>query len=345
MKDQYGRTIDYMRISITDRCNLRCRYCMPDGVELVSMGEILTYEEIERICGAAASEGIRKLKITGGEPLVRLGCVGLIGKLKKIPGIEQVTLTTNGVLLEEYAEGLAQAGLDGVNISLDSLNRERYQWITGRDELDRVLKSIEAALEIGLKTKINVVLQKEVNEPEWESLVEMAKKKPLDVRFIEMMPIGYGKAFHPVSNEEILRMLREKYPQLKSDERVHGNGPAQYYKIPEFQGSIGFISAIHGKFCGNCNRIRLTSQGELKPCLCYGESYDLRTALRGSYVEKEGSTGKEVSVLSEDTRECEENLKGVREIIREAVTRKPKQHCFEQLQNITEEKRMVQIGG
>lgn len=327
MKDQYGRTIDYMRISITDRCNLRCRYCMPDGVELVSMGEILTYEEIERVCRAAALEGIKKFKITGGEPLVRKGCVDFVKRLKEIPGIEQVTLTTNGVILGEYAKELAKAGLDGVNISLDSLDAGHYQWITGRDELGSVLKGIEAALDNGLKTKINVVLQKEINETEWEPLAELAKEKPLDVRFIEMMPIGYGKAFSPVYNEELLQMLRKKYPQLKSDSTVHGNGPAQYIKIPGFKGSIGFISAIHGKFCKDCNRIRLTSQGELKPCLCYGESYDLREALRRGCAESE------------------ENLKGIREILREAVTRKPKQHCFDQLKNITEEKRMVQIGG
>lgn len=324
MKDQYGRTIDYMRISITDRCNLRCRYCMPDGVELVSMGEILTYEEIERICRAAALEGIRKLKITGGEPLVRKSCVDLVKRLKAIPGIEQVTLTTNGVILEEYAEELAEAGLDGVNISLDSLDAGRYEWITGRNALGNVWKGINRALEKGLKTKINVVLQKGKNETEREALAELSKERPLDVRFIEMMPIGYGKEFRPVYNEEILQMLQEKYPDLMPDGSVHGNGPAQYYKIPGFCGSIGFISAIHGKFCANCNRIRLTSQGELKPCLCYGESYDLRGALRG------GSEG---------------NLKDIREIIQKAVTQKPKQHCFEQIQNITEEKRMVQIGG
>lgn len=324
MKDQYGRTIDYMRISITDRCNLRCRYCMPEGVDLVSMGEILTYEEIERICQAAALEGIRKLKITGGEPLVRKGCTGLIRRLKEIPGIEQVTLTTNGVLLKEYAEELAQAGLDGINISLDSLDRERYRWITGRDELHKVLHGLEASLSAGLKTKINVVLQRDINENEWESLAELAKAYPVDVRFIEMMPIGYGKQFEPVYNEDLVRMLREKEPELERDNLVHGNGPAQYCRIPGYQGSIGFISAIHGKFCGSCNRIRLTSQGELKPCLCYGDSYDLRQALRTA----EGS--------------CVEPL---REILREVIAKKPKQHCFESLKEITEDKRMVQIGG
>ena len=151
MKDQYGRNIDYMRISITDRCNLRCRYCMPDGVELVPMGEILTYEEIERICRAAAQEGICKLKITGGEPLVRKGCVDFIEKLKAIPGIEQVTLTTNGILLGQYAAQLAEIGLDGVNISLDSLDEERYRQITGRDELEEGSSRCEKRLERRIK--------------------------------------------------------------------------------------------------------------------------------------------------------------------------------------------------
>lgn len=328
MKDQFGRTIDYMRISITDRCNLRCRYCMPEGVELVSMGELLTYEEIEQISQVAAQEGIRKLKITGGEPFVRKDCVELIARLKAIPGIEQVTVTTNGVLLGKYAQELADIKLDGVNISLDSRVRERYEWITGRDELMQVMEGLQAALAAGLKTKINVVLQKQMNENEWLSLAELAKEFPVDVRFIEMMPIGYGRQFEPISNEELLLKFQEQFPQMKPDERIHGNGPAQYYKIPGYQGSIGFISAIHGKFCGTCNRIRLTAQGELKPCLCYGESYDLRKALRrNSACESENITD------------------GIRAILREAIWGKPEQHCFEQLQKITEEKRMVQIGG
>ena len=195
MKDQFGRTIDYMRISITDRCNLRCRYCMPLGIELVSMGELLTYEEIEQISQVAAQEGIRKLKITGGEPFVRKGCVELIARLKAIPGIEQVTLTTNGVLLSKYAQELADIKLDGVNISLDSRIRERYQWITGRDELMQVMEGLQTALAVDLKVKINAVLQNQMNENEWLSLAELAEEFPVDVRFIEMMPIGYGRQF------------------------------------------------------------------------------------------------------------------------------------------------------
>ena len=185
MKDQYGRIIDYMRISITDRCNLRCRYCMPEGVELVPMKNILSYEEIEMVCQAAAKAGIRKFKITGGEPLVRLGSPELIGKIMKIPGVEQVTMTTNGVLLSKYLPELLKNGLDAVNISLDTLIPEKYQEITGADELERVRKSIFMAEKSEIRVKINTVLQKGVNDEEWKSLAELAKKNKLDVRFIE----------------------------------------------------------------------------------------------------------------------------------------------------------------
>lgn len=325
MRDQYGRTVDYMRVSITDRCNLRCRYCMPEGIELVPMEEILTYEEIERICTAAAKVGIRKLKITGGEPLVRLGCAELIGRLKRIPGMEQVTLTTNGVLLKEQLPDLKAAGLDAVNISLDSLDRERYREITGRDQLPLVLEGIEAVLESGIAAKVNSVLLKSVNEKEWEDLAGLAERYPLDVRFIEMMPIGYGRQFEAVSNEEIRKKLELRYPEMTADERKHGNGPAQYYRIPGFQGSVGFISAIHGKFCESCNRIRLTAQGLLKPCLCYGETYDLRRALR---MEKK-----------------EESEYLLQKQIQNAVAGKPEAHCFEEIPEITEDRKMVQIGG
>ena len=177
MKDQYGRIIDYMRISITDRCNLRCRYCMPEGVELVPMKNILSYEEIEMVCQAAAKAGIRKFKITGGEPLVRLGSPELIGKIKKIPGVEQVTMTTNGVLLSKYLPELLKNGLDAVNISLDTLDRERYQVITGRDELFRVLESVDQAVDAGIPVKINSVLQKGMNEDEFLALARLTLEK------------------------------------------------------------------------------------------------------------------------------------------------------------------------
>ncbi|MEE1086594.1 MAG: GTP 3',8-cyclase MoaA [Schaedlerella sp.] len=322
MLDQYGRNIDYLRISITDRCNLRCRYCMPDGVELKQMEEILTYEEIETICRMAAQIGIKKIKVTGGEPLVRRGCTEFIGKLKAIPGIEQVTLTTNGVLLKEHLEELVTNGLDAMNISLDSLNADTYRKITGRDELHRVLDSILEAVKTGIRIKINAVLQKDTNGTEWESLIALAKENPIDVRFIEMMPIGYGKQFEPVYNEELLSMLKKRYPEVQKDCKIHGNGPAVYYKIPGFQGSIGFISAIHGKFCDQCNRIRLTAEGRLKPCLCYGEGIDLKEALRSEKREEE-----------------------ITQLLKRTIEKKPKQHCFEMIEEITEKTAMIGIGG
>ena len=321
MKDQYGRIIDYMRISITDRCNLRCRYCMPEGVELVPMKNILSYEEIEMVCQAAAKAGIRKFKITGGEPLVRLGSPELIGKIKKIPGVEQVTMTTNGVLLSKYLPELLKNGLDAVNISLDTLDRERYQVITGRDELFRVLESVDQAVDAGIPVKINSVLQKGMNEDEFLALARLTLEKKLDVRFIEMMPIGKGRECDGISNDDLLREIQKQYPGVCKDDRVHGNGPAVYYHIPGFVGSVGFISAIHGVFCSNCNRIRMTATGELKPCLCYRDTMSVKDAAR----------------YGTDS--------DIREKLQEAIQMKPKQHCFDVEEDITEQHKMVQIGG
>ncbi len=333
MQDFYGRSIDYMRVSITDRCNLRCRYCMPDDIQLDQMKEILTYEEIEEICRAAAELGIRKLKVTGGEPLVRKGCPKLIGRLKQIPGIEQVTLTTNGVLLKKYLPELQKNGIDAVNVSLDTLDREHYAQITGQDVLEDVQEGIRLAVEKGIRVKINSVLIPGLNEGSWEELIRMAEEYPVDVRFIEMMPIGYGKAYRAVDNGTLLRQLQDHYPDIRPDGKTHGNGPAVYYYIPGFQGSIGFISAVHGRFCGSCNRIRLTSMGNCKPCLCYEDSVDLRRILRG---ESEGSETEGAQAVRRELL-----LDG----IRQAISMKPKQHCFEALSHITEVKQMVQIGG
>ena len=323
MRDGFGREIDYMRISVTDRCNLRCRYCMPDGVPLTSMEKILTFEEIKLVCQAAVSLGITRFKITGGEPLVRLGCPQLAGMIKVIPGTEQVTLTTNGILLERYLGELAENGLDAVNISLDTMKRSVYEQITGYDGLEAVKSGIEAAVETGMKVKINCVPQSGVNDDEWEDFVCLTKDSRVDVRFIEMMPIGYGKKCAGMSGDEILRRIREKYPDIEKDDSVHGNGPAVYYRLPGAKGSVGFISAIHGKFCGSCNRIRMTAEGELKPCLCYNDSVDIREALR--------------------TPGCSEEQ--IREQIRKAVLGKPQMHCFERADQMSEERKMSQIGG
>ena len=259
MKDRYNRTIDYMRISITDRCNLRCTYCMPQEITLTSMENILTYEEILRICNAAVELGITRFKVTGGEPLVRKGCVTLIREMKRIPGIEQVTMTTNGVLLGQYLEELISAGIDGINISLDTLDADRYERITGKNELSAVMENIGRAINSGIRVKLNAVLQNGVNEDEWEHIALLARMNRLDVRFIEMMPIGFGKNCRGVSGRELFEKMKTRWPDLETVEDIHGNGPAVYYHVPGWKGSIGLINAIHGKFCASCNRIRLTS--------------------------------------------------------------------------------------
>ena len=325
MKDQYQRNIDYMRVSVTDRCNLRCRYCMPKDIELLPMEEILSFEEILEIIHQAASLGIRKIKITGGEPLVRKNCTGLIAKIRETEGIEKVTLTTNGILLPEYIEDLKAAGIDGINISLDTLRKDRFQEITGFDALDQVLAGIDASLNAGIRTKINTVLQKGVNDGEWQDLMLLAKDRPLDVRFIEMMPIGYGAVSTGVSDIELRSKIRELYPGTEEDHTVHGNGPAVYVRIPGFCGGVGFIAAINEKFCKDCNRIRLTSAGRIKPCLCYGDSFDLREILR--------------------TKEGPERDALLKETLQKAITYKPKEHCFEAKSSVTEKKKMSQIGG
>ena len=320
MKDYLGREIDYMRISITDRCNLRCKYCMPVPIHKVSMEEILSFDEIVDVCKIAAELGIKYIKITGGEPLVRRRCPMLVKMIKDIPGIEKVTLTTNGVLLKEEIDGLVEAGLDAVNISLDTVKPELFHEITGFDKFEHVIEGIESALAKNLRVKINSVLMEGMNAEEWHDLILLAKKYPLDVRFIEMMPIGYGKTNKGISNETLKELLAEEYTLIK-DNRKHGFGPAEYYNIEGFKGSIGFISAIHGKFCKDCNRIRLTSTGFLKPCLCYGDGAELKPVLRNG------------------------NLREVKDLMKEIIQNKPREHCFENDKEITETKEMVDIGG
>ena len=335
MIDSFGRNIDYMRISITDRCNLRCRYCMPDGVEWLPMADILSYEEIGRVCRAAARLGIRHLKITGGEPLVRKGCPELIGSLKTIPGIEAVTITTNGILLEQHLDRLKLAGVDGINVSLDTLDRRQFADLTGFDRLDQVLSGIRRAVDAGFKVKVNAVSLKLDRDGDgsygWERLAGLAREYPLDVRFIEMMPIGYGKQFETVDHQKLLEQMRQVFPDMETDTAKHGFGPAVYYRVPGFQGSLGLISAIHGKFCGQCNRVRLTSTGYLKTCLCYEDGVDLRPVLRGADAGAEDGPdggGQELCRVMEQT-----------------IYGKPGAHCFEEPERITEGHNMSSIGG
>jgi cyclic pyranopterin phosphate synthase len=257
---------------------------------------------------------------------VRRGCCELIAKLKAVPGIEKVTLTTNGVLLSGYLEELQAAGVDGINVSLDTTDSTRYEAITGADRMETVLESIRKAAQTKIPVKINAVALPELSS-EWEGLLAIAEKEPVDVRFIELMPIGYGKQTASVSNEQLLAQICRKYPALAPDERRHGYGPAVYYRIPGFAGSVGFISAIHGKFCESCNRVRLTAQGYLKTCLCYDDGVDLRNILRG---------GNGADIRTEEA---------VARAIAGEITKKPAAHCFDKPEQITEQQNMVRIGG
>ena len=323
MLDRYGRVINYLRISVTDRCNLRCCYCMPEGVQDVGMKNILTFEEIWEIVRTGVSLGITHIRITGGEPLMRKGCVDLIRGIREIPGVETITMTTNGVLLENYEKQLKEAGVDGVNISLDTLDPEEFYKITGKRELQEVLAGIRAAKTAGLPVKLNAVNRKELDPI---PLVRYAQEENLPIRFIEMMPVGYGKKYVGRSNEELRETLEavcgnaECMTNREELSRM-GSGPAVYYQFSDLKVPVGFISAIHGKFCDTCNRVRLTAEGYLKLCLCYDEGEDLRRVLR------EGE---------------KENL---RTIMEQTIFRKPAAHCFEHPAEMTETHEMVKIGG
>lgn len=323
MLDRYGRVINYLRISVTDRCNLRCCYCMPEGVQDVGMKNILTFEEIWEIVRTGVSLGITHIRITGGEPLVRKDCVDLIRGIREIPGVETITMTTNGVLLGNYGKQLKEAGVDGVNISLDTLDPEEFYKITGKRELQEVLAGIRAAKTAGLPVKLNAVNRKELDPI---PLVRYAQEENLPLRFIEMMPVGYGKKYVGRSNEELRETLEAvcgKAECMTNREELSrmGSGPAVYYQFSDLKVPVGFISAIHGKFCDTCNRVRLTAEGYLKLCLCYDEEEDLRRVLR------EGE---------------KENL---RTIMEQTIFRKPAAHCFEHPAEMTEIHEMVKIGG
>ena len=291
MLDQYSRNIDYIRISVTDRCNLRCIYCMPQTSKTyLRQEELLTYDEIVKLAGIYRSLGIKNVKLTGGEPLVREHVEELIFRLKKECGMEKVTLTTNGILLEQQLDGLVKAGLDGVNISLDTLNPEHYNSLTGGCHVDRnpfdgnlevVLRGMrKAQKQAGISVKVNCVLMHQTRE-ELLALAELAKDG-VNVRFIELMPIGQEKEKHTLKEAEVKQILCETYGTIRPVAEKLGSGPAHYIEIDGFEGKIGFISAMHGKFCDHCNRIRLTSQGKVKPCLCFEENVDLWEILKSS---------------------------------------------------------------
>ena len=325
MFDRYQREIHYLRLSVTDLCNLRCRYCMPDGVKKLEREAVLTYEEFLRLAALFARCGIDTVRVTGGEPLVRKNVAQLVAGLKETPGIRRVTLTTNAVLLAEQLPALLDAGLDSVNISLDTLRPEVFRQITARDDFAAVQAGLQAALESGLPVKLNCVPQAGVNESELEQLAALAKDNAMQVRFIEMMPIGYGAAMPCISGPELRARFARRWPELAplsaAQEHALGDGPAVYYTVPGWQGSIGFIAAVHGKFCASCNRVRLTSQGFLRPCLASETGCDLRALLR--------SGADDAQLLA---------------AIRETIWAKPREHHFND-SSMPATRGMYRIGG
>jgi cyclic pyranopterin phosphate synthase len=306
MVDSFGRTLDYLRVSVTGRCNLRCVYCMPpEGVVWKPHDSILRFEEILRLCGIFADLGFRKIKITGGEPLVRRGVVPFMRNLKAIPGIEQVTLTTNGILLKAALEEEAAFPADAVNISLDTLDRDRFQKITRREGLDDVLGAIETLLAGNIPVKINCVPVPGLNEDDILPLARLAKERNLAVRFIELMPVAPAAAFRALPGQELFAMLEKALGPLRPFAGSLGNGPARYYAAAGFAGKIGFISPLSHSFCHTCNRLRLSSQGLLRPCLAHEDGRDLRGLLRGGASDDE-----------------------LKSAIREEISRKPRAHNF-----------------
>lgn len=290
LTDSFSRVIDYLRISITDKCNLRCIYCMPSaGVAPGEHSDILSYEEIIRVATIAARLGVRKIRLTGGEPLVRKNLAFLVSSLKKITGIEDLSLTTNGLLLSQHAASLAQAGLDRVNISIDSLKTERFREITRGGDLDIVLRGLQAAEDAGLMPiKINMVPVRGMNEDEILDFARITLDSEHQVRFIECMPTGAVSFWSPqkyVTTDEIKKIIESLGPLFPVRARKHG--PSKYYRFEGAKGVIGFISALTHHFCSDCNRLRLTSDGKLRPCLFSETEIDLRSALRSGASDEE----------------------------------------------------------
>lgn len=295
MKDGQGRQIDYLRISLTDRCNLRCIYCMPEhGVKSIPRESVLTLEEVHKAIECASQLGIKHIRFTGGEPTVRKGLLGLIERTVQTPGIESVALTTNAILLPGMAADLKAAGLSRVNISLDTLDAEQYRFITRLGNLDDALKGIEAAVSTGLSpVKLNTVVVRSLNQ-DLLSFARLTVDAPLHVRFIEYMPIGSGEdcggcGWGPddvVPAKEIIETINIQAQSIglgslqPAIATPDGWGPAQYYRLPGAQGTVGVISAISNHFCASCNRLRLTADGKIKPCLFSDTEYDIRSALR-----------------------------------------------------------------
>lgn len=318
MLDKKGRRIDYLRVSLTDRCNLRCIYCMPErGIDKKCHKEILRFEEVEKVITACAALGITKVRFTGGEPLVLKGLDKLIKHTASMPEINDISITTNGMLLADMADDLKKAGLKRVNISLDTLQSEKFKNITRHGDINKVFKAIEKCLSLDMvPVKLNVVLMRGVNDDEIGDFLKLTLDAPIQVRFIELMPIGEGQKYFDKCSMKV-EEITEKFPELvpiMDDSRV-----ASVYKIPGAKGSVGLISPVSCKFCTECNRIRLTSTGTIKPCLHSAEEINLKPYLN--------------------------NEQKLIDVIKNAVYNKPEEHHLETERKSDTDRMMYQIGG
>ncbi len=327
LTDNFSRKLTYLRLSVTDRCNLRCRYCMPQSsFSWMPSENILSFEEIHRICTAFCKSGIRKIRLTGGEPLVRRGLPGLIRKLNQLEGLDEICLTTNGTLLGEYAVELLDAGVTHINISLDTMVPQTYASITGADMFHQVWASIIKVLELGFpQVKLNAVVIKGVTDSDIYDLAGLAKKYPIDVRFIEFMPVGDNIPWSPESmipSHEIKSMLERKMGRLEPVERLAGAGPASLYRMKDAPGLLGFISPLSHHFCSTCNRLRITADGKLRLCLFSDSEIDIKTPLRQGMGEAE-----------------------LEQFLRKAVAAKPEGYHALGKEQVSCAKRMSSIGG
>lgn len=328
LSDSFQRPIDYLRISVTDRCNLRCRYCMPSqGVPLLPREDILAYEEIYVVVQAAVELGMTKVRISGGEPLVRDGLALLINQISSLKSIDDLSLTTNGILLRQCAAELKRAGLQRVNVSLDTLKRSKFQQISGSDKLKEVLEGIAAAQTVGLEpVKVNMVVMRGINDDELQDFARLSREEGWHVRFVELMPLVKGRSRNPglqndtfVSAQEIKQVLAP-LGELQPCLPPRGNGPARYYRLSRARGTLGFITPVSDHFCFGCNRLRLTAEGKLYPCLLSDEEIDLREPLRHGA-----------------------SLTEIKQFIQQAVRLKPREHRL--AQGVTPCRPMSRIGG
>lgn len=316
MTDGYGRKIDYMRISLTDNCNLRCSYCMPEGK--ISDIHYLPVETVLKCVESAVCLGITNFRLTGGEPLIYPDIEKLITKMRNVSGVNFIGITTNGVFLSEKADVLKMAGTDSINVSLDTVDSDEFRKITGRNCLKNVIDGIDAALDSRIKLKINTVLRSEVDVLK---MTEFANDKNIDIRFIELMPVGIGEKNDIIPRKAVIEKLEKKYGKVCGVSKMHDeNGPAEYYAFRKLGVRVGLIQAVHGKFCDRCNRIRITSDAGLKPCLADSRIIDLKEAL---------DIGKDE----------------LTKIMRKAIYEKPKSHHFEDILCEKETKTMNMIGG